>query len=416
MLSDYLDPEFPHPQSVRYTLGVLIFLLALALRFVILPIEDRLAFATFYPATAFAFWLCGIGPGLLALALSAATGFYIFTPPVWSWAMTWPGFISVASYVLSSLLMAWVVVLQRRANRQLHVTRARLRAIVSEQAAILNSDLIGIAKARDRKTVWANPALARMFHYSLEELVDMPTRRLYLDDASHRAFGEAAYPVLRTGATYRAQVQMARKGGEALWVDISGTLLSEETGESLWMMHDISDMKHHQAQIEKLASYDTLTGLPNRLLLADRLQQGRLLNQRLGTQLAVCFIDLDGFKVVNDEYGHDAGDHLLRVIAARLQTCVRGNDTVARLGGDEFVLLLSNLQQREECVAILERALMSVCEPVPLPGSALARVSASIGVALYPVHADDDASLMTQADAAMYKAKRAGRNQMHFSA
>lgn len=655
-----IHERLTRPALLRYALALLIFVLALGLRFAVLPVEARLPYTLFYPATALAFWLCGVGPGLLVVVLSALTGFYIFTPPVWSWEITLPGILSVVSYVVSSLLVAWVVMAQRAAADHYATSEKRLDAIVNtqsdivcrfdvqgrvlfaneacqrlfgpmaldlhrtswssivwpedlpavqqqirrlsptlpmvrtenrirlasgawrwaeftntgifdaegrlrevqsvgrdtterkalerqlqeagermqdlydnapcgyysldargrylqindtglawlgctrdevvgklgprdfftpegaalfeasfprfmsegkigpiefdivsrngvvrristqatalrddkgeflmsrsvmydvtelarvrhelesanrEQAAMLNSDLIGIAKARDRTTVWANKELARMFHYRPEEIIGQPTRLLYLDDASHQAFGQAAYEVLRQGDSYRGQLQMARKGGEPIWVDISGTQLSGDTGETMWMMLDITEMKHHEARIEKQASSDPLTGLPNRLLLADRLRQGILHSERLRNHLAVCFIDLDGFKVVNDDYGHDAGDHLLRVVAARLQTCVRGNDTVARLGGDEFVLLLANLQQRDECRLILERALAVVSEPVPLPGGAEARVSASIGIALCPDNGRTADQLMADADAAMYRAKRAGRNRMHF--
>ncbi len=134
--------------------------------------------------------------------------------------------------------------------------------------------------------------------------------------------------------------------------------------------------------------------------------------ERMKTQLAVCFIDLDGFKEVNDTFGHDAGDLLLQQVAHRLQRCVRANDTVARLGGDEFVIVLSPLHASDECRPVLGRVLAAVSEPVDLGEGRQGRVSASIGVALSPDDGADGDALMAQADKAMYGAKRAGRNRI----
>ena len=159
-----------------------------------------------------------------------------------------------------------------------------------------------------------------------------------------------------------------------------------------------------------LAFYDPLTGLPNRSLLTDRLLQAMAMASRTGTMLAVCFIDLDGFKAVNDRFGHAAGDRLLQVIGQRLQDCMRSKDTVARLGRDEFVLVLTQLHAESECQRILERVLRAVEQPVELGPGETGMVSASIGVAFCPKDGHDPDALMKRADAAMYAAKRAGKN------
>ena len=245
-----------------------------------------------------------------------------------------------------------------------------------------------------------------MFGYSHDELINQPSRQLYCDDASFDAIGEAAYAQLSKGEHFRQQLQMRRKGGDKIWVDISGFMVSPESGESMWMMTDITALKAHQSQIEHLAFHDALTGLPNRRLLADRMAQGVVLCERLKCQMLVCFLDLDCFKAVNDLHGHDAGDLLLKEIARRLQSCVRASDTVARLGGDEFVLLLTPLDMLDEGRAVTQRVIEAVAMPVVLGPSQVAQVTASIGLASFPEDGREPASLLQQADAAMYQRKR----------
>lgn len=162
--------------------------------------------------------------------------------------------------------------------------------------------------------------------------------------------------------------------------------------------------------MEHMANHDALTGLPNRLLLLDRLELALANAERLGESLAVCFLDLDGFKPINDFFGHAAGDEVLKVLSLRLKGLLRGNDTVARLGGDEFVILLGGLRQLEDCRAFLDRVLATIKQPIEVVGG-VAQVSASIGVGFYPndgSHADE---LLQHADEAMYQAKSAGKSR-----
>src|SRR5262249_49180171 len=151
---------------------------------------------------------------------------------------------------------------------------------------------------------------------------------------------------------------------------------------SFWMMVDITAMKEAHARIEHIAFHDALTQLPNRLLLVDRMRQAIIAAERSDLRVAVCYLDLDGFKQVNDVHGHDAGDALLAEIARRLLAGLRGNDTAARVGGDEFVVLLTLLRRDEQWRHILERLIDAVHAPVTLPGGTQVRVGASIGVAL----------------------------------
>ncbi len=176
---------------------------------------------------------------------------------------------------------------------------------------------------------------------------------------------------------------------------------------------DISAQKQHQQELEHIAHYDQLTGLPNRVLLADRLHQAMLQTEREQKSLAVAYLDLDGFKQVNDQYGHAEGDRLLVVLAGRMQEVLRQSDTISRLGGDEFVAILSVLQP-ETCETLLQRLLEVVSKPVVLNGVEL-KVSVSVGVTFYPQAEPVDADqLLRQADQAMYQAKIAGKNRFTF--
>lgn len=177
---------------------------------------------------------------------------------------------------------------------------------------------------------------------------------------------------------------------------------------------DITLLKQHEQELDRMAHYDALTGLPNRRLLADRMQQAIAQVKRNGKRLAIAYLDLDGFKPVNDQYSHDAGDVLLIEIARRLELAVREMDTVARLGGDEFVVLLLELAQIRECEAVLDRILQSLHEPITLPQGTV-QVGASIGVCLYPGQdSDDPDGLLRYADQAMYQAKQTGKNRYCF--
>jgi diguanylate cyclase (GGDEF)-like protein/PAS domain S-box-containing protein len=175
---------------------------------------------------------------------------------------------------------------------------------------------------------------------------------------------------------------------------------------------DITQIKEHQLQLEHIAHFDVLTGLPNRVLLADRLQQAMAHCQRLGHTLVLAYFDLDGFKAVNDAYGHAAGDELLIAVANNVKSALRDGDTLARIGGDEFVALLVDLDPLPAFQPVLARLLESAATPVQVANTVL-HVSASIGVTIYPQDGVDADQLMRHADQAMYLAKQAGKNRYH---
>lgn len=297
---------------------------------------------------------------------------------------------------------------------ELHRVRLQLRQLLREQEAVIDNDLVGAIRLRDRCELWHNRAISRIFGYGPGELRRVSSSIFYADEASFLALGEQAYPTLAQGGTYRAQLQMRKKSGEPLWIDLSGVALDADARETLWLMLDVSDMKRQQEAMEAMAFNDNLTGLPNRLLLADRLNQALALADRRGHRVAVGYLDLDGFKPINDQHGHRAGDLLLREVARRLRACVRSNDTVARVGGDEFVLLFTSVDQPSELTQALDRVLDALAQPMRIGGALSVHIGASIGVALYPEDASEPGLLLHLADLAMYEAKRAGHGRYQF--
>ena len=170
--------------------------------------------------------------------------------------------------------------------------------------------------------------------------------------------------------------------------------------------------RRREDELQRLAHYDALTGVPNRVMLADRMTQALARAKRDQGLLAVCYLDLDGFKPINDRHGHAVGDRVLVEVTRRIRECVREDDTVARLGGDEFVVLLVGLRATEECVGSLQRMLESIHQPIAVDGH-IVGLSASIGVALFPEDEEDADTLLRHADQAMYLAKLAGKNRFH---
>jgi diguanylate cyclase (GGDEF)-like protein/PAS domain S-box-containing protein len=173
---------------------------------------------------------------------------------------------------------------------------------------------------------------------------------------------------------------------------------------------DITELKQIQEQIQHMASYDNLTDLPNRALLADRIERALLAAQRHSFKLAIFFIDLDKFKPINDELGHAVGDWLLKAVAQRMVESVRESDTVARIGGDEFAVLLPSIASPQDACNVAEKIRCALNRPFITPDGVTLGISCSIGVALYPEHGAKERDLLRAADEAMYRVKQGGRN------
>ena len=204
------------------------------------------------------------------------------------------------------------------------------------------------------------------------------------------------------------------KNGKRIFVNMSVSLMPDNQRIVL-IAKDITDMKKYEKKLEYIAHYDALTGLPNRILKSDRLTQAMLRIQRNGGCLAVLFIDLDGFKEVNDTYGHDIGDQVLIEASVRMKRALRGGDTLARLGGDEFLAIVADMDDTLIAIPIVKRILKSVHDPIVF-GDIKIRISASIGVSFYPQKEElSGDQLIVQADQAMYSAKQSGKNRYYIS-
>jgi diguanylate cyclase (GGDEF)-like protein/PAS domain S-box-containing protein len=264
------------------------------------------------------------------------------------------------------------------------------------------------------RIVDVNPSFTRITGYPRDEVLGQDPKVL----ASGRqgpAFYANMWQSLFGKGYWAGEIWNRRRGGEVYAQMLSISMVRDDSGQvrnHVAVFTDIDAIKRHEAELERVAHYDALTGVPNRRLLGERLRLAVEQVARVGGFLAVCYLDLDGFKPINDQFGHDTGDQVLIEVTRRLHGPLRATDTVARLGGDEFVILLCNLQHEDEWLGIVERLLGALRQPIVAHGATLA-ISASIGLTLYPPDDPDPDALLRHADQAMYRAKDAGRNTYH---
>jgi len=284
----------------------------------------------------------------------------------------------------------------------------RLDAIIQgSPLAIYTRDLNSIV------TTW-NPAAEKIFGWRADEVIGQTVPSIPSGD-----FEEAQDLIRRVlGGESIVQVELKRQRRDGSPIDISLTVapLHDPSGQLygyLTIVADISDQKAAEQQIEFLAYHDTLTGLPNRLLVQDRFAQALGYADRAKSKVALLFLDLDSFKTINDSLGHAVGDVLLKQIASRLGECVRDTDTISRQGGDEFLIVLPELADADATIPVLVKIMERLQDPFDADGHELS-TSVSIGIAVYPDDGEDFDTLLKRADMAMYRAKDAGRNAYHF--
>ena len=281
-------------------------------------------------------------------------------------------------------------------------------------------DGVLIARIGDGAIIDANPALLEMMGFSREEVVGRTSVDLdiWADEGDRHRLAEALQEEL---GCRDLEVRLRRKNGEVFWGQLSASFADIE-GESsiLSFIRDVSAAKADEEKIRNLAFYDTLTALPNRRLLWERLRQALITSIRSGCKHALLFVDLDAFKSFNDTLGHHIGDLMLQETAQRISSCVREVDTVARLGGDEFVVILEDLSQIPEIAATQARTvgakiLAAIDQPYMLEGREC-HTTSSMGVTVFGNQSESTNEVLQQADIAMYQAKAAGRNTMFFFA
>ncbi|MEW5786800.1 MAG: diguanylate cyclase [Pseudomonadota bacterium] len=271
---------------------------------------------------------------------------------------------------------------------------------------------LGILIAQDGLIRFANPMSRELLGYRQEELVGQPFLPL-IDPADQAMLAEYhRQRMAGNDAPACYDLGMLPKGsGRRFYRVHASTVMWEGRRAGLIAFSDITDQKREHQRVTDLALHDTLTGLPNRILLADRASQAMAAARRLDIGLALLYLDLDGFKPVNDRFGHETGDLVLAEVGRRLASLSRASDTAARVGGDEFALLLSNVDRCDLAIRIARKLLVSLNQPVQTPDGPQ-QVGASVGISLFPRDGTDLAELMQKADEAMYLAKRSGRNHI----
>jgi len=293
----------------------------------------------------------------------------------------------------------------------------RLRGSEQRFASTLDLAAIGIAHIADSgQFLYANPRLCHMLGYTEAEL-----RLLTVKDISHPDDADVSDEMrdkLRRGEIdhFKLEKRYARKDGSQVWVALTVAVRRDDAGQRMYdvsVVEDITARRVAEERVQYLATHDALTGLPNRAMFAQLVSLASESAKRRHCKIAVLFIDLDRFKVINDTLGHDAGDILLREMAARFREGLRGGDLVARLGGDEFVVLLQDISDQAQVGAVARHLLSTIMRPIEIHGQEW-RVTASIGICLHPEVGQDEQSTIKNADLAMYAAKERGKNNFQF--
>ena len=321
--------------------------------------------------------------------------------------------------------------------------------------AILNNASVGIAFTKDRIFQHANSAFETLFGWAPGSLVGQPGAAVWATPEEYAELGSTVGPLLAEGKPVEIERRTRRHDGTRFWARIQARPVDKNSpvnGGTIWIIEDVTDRRHAVEQLRRLntelerrvidrteelartniqllsemaerqqaeararhlALHDELTGLPNRRLLQDRLSHALALARRERTRVAVMFVDLDRFKIINDTLGHAGGDEVLQQMGSRLTKALRDSDTVSRVGGDEFVMVLTHLQNDTDIAPIAAKISTELSAPCTVNNREL-RITPSIGVSVYPDDAEDAVNLLGFADAAMYHAKSLGRHTVQF--
>lgn len=334
------------------------------------------------------------------------------TPGILNQGLLIFGIVALMSAPLWLWLAGWRPAILESQRRQARLNDQSMRilssAVEQSQSGVIIADFAGVID-------YVNPRYTQITGYSKEDAVGRVAELLNseeLTDVNNISLQEA----LLLGASWETFMVSKRKNGEHFWQQVTVSPINDDLGalsHIVLNIEDISDRVETQAQMEKLAFYDPLTGLENRRLFRDRLEQGLRHLRRSKKAMALLFLDLDQFKRINDTLGHEAGDELLCTVAQRLRDCVREEDIVARLGGDEFTILLANISSPDDAGLVARKILRALLEPITLSTQEVT-VSCSIGITVAPEDSMNASVLMRNADLAMYRAKDQGRNNFQY--
>jgi diguanylate cyclase (GGDEF)-like protein/PAS domain S-box-containing protein len=396
----------------RYLLALVILAIAVSLRFVLFPVEAGYPHLTIYPATILSFLLCGFGPGVLVTLISAIVTYYYFLPPFYSFELRSEALAVVPIYIFSSALIGFIIYRMQDITKKLQIADEKLH--LTANVFSHSHEGIMITEANG-KILEVNEAFSRITGYSRSEVVGQNPR--IINSGYHKKdFFTAMWQDMVTSGHWCGEIWNRRKDGEVYAVMQNISSLRDKTGNIqnyIALFSDITAFKEHEKELQHIAHYDALTNLPNRALLADRLQQAIAHAHRDSKPMAVAYLDLDGFKAINDQYGHEIGDKLLVTLSRLMKETLREGDTLSRLGGDEFVIVLPDLENIEACEPTFTRLLAAVANPIRI-GNLELQVSASLGASFYSQPEEVDADqLLRQADQAMYQAKVEGKNRFH---
>jgi diguanylate cyclase (GGDEF)-like protein/PAS domain S-box-containing protein len=299
---------------------------------------------------------------------------------------------------------------RKRMEKALRQSEEKYRTILeSIQEGYFEVDLTG-------NFTFCNDSMSRLTGHSKEELLGMNHKQFTNEETAKEVF-QAFSEVYNTEEPSKGfDWQIIRKNGAEGYIEASLTLQKDSSGKTTGfkgMIRDITERKRIEQQINYMATHDTLTGLPNRLMFSQLLNHAIRSAQRHGKQLAVLFIDLDRFKVINDSLGHEAGDRLLKEMSRRFKRSLRAVDVVGRLGGDEFIILTEEVDELSQIANVAHKILTTTIQPMVLQGEEC-RVTASIGISIYPGDGTDEQTLIKNADIAMYFAKEEGKNNYQF--
>lgn len=389
-------------------------IVALMARLLIAPLDGGIQYVTFFPAVAISAVIGGLWPGLFCATIGVVLATYLFWTPYQALVFEFHNHMVVSNvvFMIDALLVCSAIeAMHRYYFRYVEMERKlRLAAGVFEfsDEGIMVTD-------KDKTIVSVNPAFTTITGYSATEALGQ-TPRLLRSDRHGEDFYQTIWREIHQKDFWQGEIWNRRKSGELYlqWVTINR--IADNAGDTenyIAVFHDITELRRKDEHIRHLAYHDTLTGLPNRLLFNDRLKHAIERANRDGSRLLLAFIDLDLFKEVNDNLGHDVGDLLLREVARRLKSHLRDADTAARLGGDEFVILLENLHDVSNMGNLASAIITDIHRPMDLDGNHV-QVGASMGLACFPEDGTSILELMKHADFAMYAAKQAGRNTHRF--
>lgn len=313
-------------------------------------------------------------------------------------------------------LLAQAERLRHQLNHFLHELNQNRDIIARLMSKVFENAREGVMiTTPDTTIISVNAAFSEMTGYSEEEVIGKRPSLLRSGRQDDIFYAHMWHELHRFGAWQGEIWNRHREGRDYLeWLSIAA--VNDEHGELshyVAVFSDITAAKENKERLLYLAHYDQLTGLPNRILFSDRLQQAIAHADRNRLQVAVLFLDLDGFKNVNDTLGHHSGDEMLRQVAQRLVACVRATDTVSRFGGDEFTIVIVALEGTDDVVRVAKKITQEVARPYEI-GGATASVTTSIGISFYPADGKEPSQLIQRADNAMYHAKRHGKNHHEF--